>query len=116
MTPQEQFGRAFVTVRSTFGGVAAMQLWERAAAAVLDGGKKMGPDVLQAAFTETWADAGKGAETKKGKARGSVASAGLKHRPPATGTAGLELPAAPRALRRCLPRWRCLRPSPCAQP
>jgi hypothetical protein len=67
MSIQEQFGRAFLTVRSTFGGAAALRFWERMAQPVLDKGAKVTPQALQAAFVAAWAEAGAAAESKKGK-------------------------------------------------
>jgi hypothetical protein len=69
MSLQEQFARAFLSVRSTFGGGAALHFWERVARPVLDKNAKATPQSLQAAFVAAWADAATAADTKKGKVR-----------------------------------------------
>jgi hypothetical protein len=96
MSEQERFARASITLRTTFGGPAALEFWERFAAVTAEGPKgakakaKKAPSEppLQAAFEGAWGDAAKWADTKKGKVRQSAASGAWGQRvraPPRTG-------------------------------
>lgn len=69
MSAPEQFARAFLTLRSTFGGGAALKLWDRFAGDA-SARKAKGDKALKAAFEGAWGDAAKAAETKKGKVGG----------------------------------------------
>ena len=76
MGAQERFARAFLTLRSTFGGAAALGFWARAADAAMPPKKgaataaaapPLTEKAMRAAFVAAWGDAAKSAETKKGK-------------------------------------------------
>lgn len=67
MSLSEQFGRAFITLRSTFGGAAAIDLWDQLAAGILVRKSKANSKALQAAFVGAWGEAAKNAQSKKGK-------------------------------------------------
>ncbi|KAI8470132.1 MAG: hypothetical protein J3K34DRAFT_469371 [Monoraphidium minutum] len=76
MSFQEQFARAFATLRSAFGGPAALKLWSKLAIDIADGsGAKDRPKALKAAFTAAWGDAAKAPDTKKGKVAAKKAAA-----------------------------------------
>jgi hypothetical protein len=73
MSLSEQFGRAFITLRSTFGGGAAVRFWDRLGtelAGKKGGAKKKNVEAVKAAFVASWGEAAKVADTRKGKVGG----------------------------------------------